>query len=110
MTRRIRALNGGRARIWWVHHGREAVRAAQLVAIMAAWLLVSHFDYQDQLDMERSARTEAEVQAEAATGFRRKLPRVTFVLDARTPEELQLRLAEIAGQLDGERANAWGRK
>lgn len=108
MTRRIRALNHGRARVWWVHHGREAVRAMQLTMVIVLWMIASHFSYQDELDMERAAREAAEARAEAAAGFERRLPPVTFVLEARTPQELELRLAEIAGELDAVRARRMG--
>ena len=104
MAKTIRALNGGRLRVWWVCNRQDAIRSVQLAAILGLWMLASHFDYRDQLDMAHSAREAAEARADEASGFERKLPRVTFVLDARTPEELKLRLAEIAGGLDGERA------
>lgn len=109
MRRRILGFNGGRARIWWVHHGQQAVRALQLIALICAYLAVSTFDHQDQLEQERSARaaaTEALRQERAARG----LPRTTFVIEAKTPQEASLKLAEIAGDLDGWRARNRGQK
>lgn len=112
MTRTIRSLNKGRARVWWVHHGREAKRAAQLVALVGLWILASTLDYRDQVQAERASRAELEREAReagaSAQGFSRRLPRITFVLEARTPEELELRLAEIAGKADGLRAELRG--
>lgn len=107
MTRAIRSLNKGRLRVWWVHHGPEAKRAGLLALLAAIYLLVSELDYRDQVELARLAGA-ASAQAEAPAGFARPLPRITFVLDARTPEELELRLAEIAGGADGWRAELRG--
>lgn len=108
MTRTIRSLNGGRARVWWVHRRQDALRALQLVVIVSAWLVVSEMDYRDRLDQERAAReaiaNELAGHRAAKEGFARRLPRTTFVIEAATPEELRMRLAEIAGDLDGARA------
>ena len=111
MTRRIRALSGGRARVWWVHRGQDVIRAAQLAVVVALWLLVSHYDYQDALDAERGAyeaiaqeRDALARQVEEMGAFSQQFPRVVFVVEARDRNELNIRLAEIAGDLDAARA------
>ncbi|MBL0142625.1 MAG: hypothetical protein IPP91_11130 [Betaproteobacteria bacterium] len=109
MSPRIRGLNRGRLRVWWITHRQDAIRAAQLVALVGCFLAVSAFDCQDQLDMERAAREDAQAQL-AAERSARALPRLTFVIDARTPAEAQVRLAEIASDADVQRLNLRGRK
>lgn len=106
MIARLKRLNGGRARVWWVHHGREAIRAAQLTAIVALYLAVSAFDYQDQLaqaEADRAAVAESLRQERIARG----LPRTTFVIEAATAAEAQIRLAQIAGDADAQRYRLW---
>lgn len=107
--KRLRCLASGRARIWWVTHRQDAIRATQLVAIVALYLLASTMDYQDQLDAERLAKEEAQlrlVEERALHG----IPNPAIVLDARTAERFGLRLAEIAGGLDSERYGLRGAK
>lgn len=107
MIARLKRLNGGRARIWWLHHGREAIRAAQLVAIVALYLAVSTFDYHDQLaqaEADRANVAETLRQERAVNG----MPRTAWIIEAKTPQEAQLRLAEIAGDLDTWRARNRG--
>lgn len=101
MTRRIRALNRGRVGVWWVTHRRDAIHAAQLMALVGLWLTASAFDYQDQLDAERTRRARAEAQlAAVAEQFGPPAPPTVFVVEARSPEELQRRLVEIGQDLD----------
>ena len=107
MTRAIRAFNKGRARIWWVHHGREATRAAQLTTLVALFIAASAFDYEDQLAMERSAREDAERQLADERALR-GIPNPAIVIDARNAERFGIRLAEIAGGLDAERQKLRG--
>ena len=105
-TRRLHALNHGRLRIWLIHHGQEAKNATYLVAIVAAFLAVSHFDYQDQVEAEKAARRDVAEQLRQEKAAR-ALPRTTFVIEAATPAEAQLRLAQIAGDADAERYRLW---
>lgn len=111
MTRRIRSLNGGRARVWWIHHGREAIRALQLAFLVACFLAVSHFDYQDQIDQARAAHAAIREQvARSEQVFGPPAPPTVFVLEARTVQDLDMRLAEIAGDLDTWRLKNRGRQ
>jgi len=91
-----------------LHRRGEALRAAQLIILVALWFFASTMDYNDQLNAERAAREDVEAelarQRAALQGFARPMPRTAFLLDARSEEELRQRLAEIAGDLDGERA------
>lgn len=107
--RSLRCLASGRARIWWVTHRQDAIRASQLVAIVGLYLLASTMDHQDQLEAERLAKEEAQlrlVEERALHG----IPNPAIVLDARTAEKFGLRLAEIAGGLDSERYGLRGAK
>lgn len=106
MTRRLRSLNGGRARIWWVHHGREAIRAIQLVAIVGLFLAASHFDYTDAIEAEKAAREDVAEQLRQER-IARRLERITFVIEASTPAEAQAKLAIIAGDADTQRYRLW---
>lgn len=99
MTRAIRSLNKGRARVWWVHHGREAIRAAQLTTLVACFIAVSSFDYQDQLEQERAAHAAVRQQLDEERAAR-GMPRTAWIIDATTPRKASERLAEIAGDLD----------
>ena len=104
VNKRIRSINGGRARIWWLHHGREAVRALQLITVIALFLFASTMDYRDQLEQANQAR---EVAARRLNQERisHGLPRTTFVIEAATPDDARKRIAEIAGDLDTWRYN-----
>lgn len=108
MTRAIRSINKGRARVWWIHHGQEAKNAAYLVAIVSIFLTVSHFDYADAIAAEKSAREEVEAQL-AMERAAKRLPRVAWVIESSDPG-VQMSLAEIAGALDVERAKMRGAK
>ena len=99
MTRAIRGFNKGRARVWWVHHGRDAMAAASLMAIVAIFLLVSHWDHQDALAAERAARAKLEAQFPTEQ-YGPPLPPTVFILEARDGAELDMRVAEIIGDLD----------
>lgn len=107
---RLKALNSGRLRVWYVTHREDAKASALLAIIVGLFLLVSHFDHQDALEQERIARRIAEERAAAAEGFAPELPRVAFVLDARTRQDLYDRLREIAGATDREAGELWRNK
>ena len=100
--KRLHALNAGRLRIWWLTHRQDAVRAAQLVTLVALFLTASSMDYQDQLDAERAAK-DAVAEQLAQDRAARELPRVTFVIDAASVAEAKKRLAEIEGAAMAER-------
>lgn len=111
MTKRLRALNSGRLRVWWVCHREQVRNHAALAAILGLWMLQSHFAYQDDLDLERAAREavtrqrdDLQKRVEDMGTFSQTFPRVAFVIEARDRAELDLRLAEIAGDLDAARA------
>lgn len=107
--KRLRSVNAGRLRIWWLTHRQDAVRAAQLVTLVALFLLASSMDYQDQLDAERAAAEAATAKLEAhrqAHG----LPRVTFVIDVPDIPAAKMRLAEIEGAVMAERYRMRGAK
>lgn len=109
MTRRLRALNGGRLRVWWLHHRRDAIGAAQLTAIVAIFLIVGHFDYQDQINAEKAAHRDV-AEALRQERIARTLPRTTYIIEAATPAEAQSKLAQIAGDADAERYRIWAVK
>ncbi len=102
MIARLKRVNGGRARVWWVHHHRDAIRAMQLTAIVGLFLFASTMDYQDQLDAERAARAQIaeDLRQEKVS---RQFPRTTFVIEARTPAEAYAKLSEITGDLETQR-------
>lgn len=108
MTRRLKSLNHGRARVWWIHHGQEAKNAAYLVAIVSIFLTVSHFDYADQVAQAEADRDAVAEQLRAERAAKR-LPRVAWVIESSDPG-VQMSLAEIAGALDVERAKMRGAK
>lgn len=106
MTRAIRSLNKGRARIWWLMHGQEAKNAAYLVAIVSIFLTVSHFDYADAVATEKAARADVEEQLRQER-LARALPRTIYIIEAATPAEAQVKFAQIAGNADAERYRIW---
>lgn len=109
MTRNIRALNRGRLYIWWVSRSRrrDLVVALQLLFVVAAFLAVSTWDYHDQLAYERFAKEDVQRILEEERRAR-ELPKTVYVIEAKTPEKAQERLAQIAGELDLERAKMKG--
>lgn len=94
MSMILRGAFGGKLRLWWHLHERENIRALQLAALVALYLLASHFDHQDQLAVERTARKAAEHQLWQRGAFSELAP-VTFLFTASTPEELQRRHDEV---------------
>lgn len=111
MTRTIRSLNKGRARVWWATHRQEAIRAAQLTTLVALFLTASTLDYQEQLDQERAALAAAREQLRDIAGtYGPPVPPTVFVIEARTPAELEMRLAEISRDLDVARSEMLGRR
>lgn len=109
MTRTIRSLNQGRYRIWWLTRSRrrDLVVALQLLFLVAAFLAVSTWDYQDQLEQERYAKEDvSRILAEERKA--RELPRTVYVIEAATPQQVAEKLAGIAGELDNERAKLRG--
>lgn len=99
MIPRLKALNKGRARVWWLTHGAKCIRTLQLVFLVVAFLFVSTMDYRDQVEAERAAHATVteELRQERAI---RSVPRTAWIVDARTPQEASTRLADIAGDLD----------
>lgn len=102
MIARLKALNKGRARVWWVHHGTTAVRTMQIVLLAFSFLAVSTWDYQDQLEAERAMHRDVAEQLRQEK-LARTLQRTVFVIEAATPAAAELKLAEIAGDMDVER-------
>ena len=102
MTRAIRSINKGRARIWWLMHGQEAKNAAYLVAIVSIYLAVSSSDYRDQVAQAEADRDNVAEQLREERAAR-GLPRTTFVIEAATPSEAQSKLAQVAGDADAMR-------
>lgn len=104
MTRRIRGINGGRARVWWVCNRQDVRNHALFAAVVGLWLLASHFDHQDALNAERAARESAEARAvQVDEWFGPPAPPVVILLEARNRGELDNKLIEIAGYLDVQR-------
>jgi hypothetical protein len=106
---RLHSIFSGRLRIWWLTHRQDAVRAAQLVALVALFLTASTMDYQDQLDAERSAKAAVDEQlAQERAG--RSIPSTVYMIEARTPAEAKMKLAEIEGAVMAERYRMRGAK
>lgn len=105
-TRRLHALNSGRFRVFWLHHGQEAKNAAYLVAIVAIFLTASHMDYQDAVNAEKAARADVEQQLRQER-IARALPGTVYIIEAATPAEAQSKFARIAGGADAERYRLW---
>lgn len=102
MTKSLRGAFSGRLRVALITHRRDFIGALSLVALVGCYLLVSHWDNDDRLREERSARKHAEAALQDATAYA-SVPKVTFIIQAGTPRELSLRLAEISGHLDAAR-------
>lgn len=105
--RTLRSMGRGRLRVWWMTYRHQAVLALQVVFIVWAYLIVSTMDYHDQVAAERAAKQDV---AKALDDERssRKLPPTVWLIEAQTPEKAQQRLAQIAGQLDLDRARMRG--
>ncbi len=106
---RLKGLCGGRLRIWWVTHRVDAIRTLLLTTLVGLYLLASTLDHQDRLDAAEAAREDA-IAMLAEDRAIRGLPNPAIVLDAENARRYGLRLSEIAGGLDTERAQLRGRK
>ncbi len=109
MPRRLRALNGGRFTVWWVTNRVDAIRTLLLTTLVGLYLLASTLDHRDQLDAAEAAREEAVATLHEERALR-GLPNPAIVLDAENARRYGLRLSEIAGGLDVERAQIRGRR
>lgn len=80
-----------------------------LLWVLAAVLLLGWLDEMDNADywQKEAARASAEVARRDAL---ESLPNPAIVLDARTAEKFGLRLADVAGGIDGVRARMRGAK
>ena len=109
MNRALHRLTQGRLRIWLLTHRQDAIRAAQLVTLVVLFLTASTMDYQDQLDAERAAHREV-AQTLAQERAARALPPTLYMIEARTPAEARLKMAEIEGAAMAERYRLRGAK
>lgn len=109
MTRRIRALNQGRYRVWSLTRSRrgDLVIAAQVLFVVAAFLAVSTWDYRDQLAHERYAKADVQRMLDEEKAAR-AAPPTFWLVEAKTPEAAQEKLAQISGQIDKEREKMKG--
>jgi len=105
--RGIKAMARGKLRVWWLTNRHQAILALQVVFVVWAYLIASTMDYHDQVAAERSAKEQV---ARALQDERnaRNLPPTVWLIEAKTPEKAQERLAQIAGQLDLDRARLRG--
>ena len=90
-------------------HGQQFRLALSLVALVVIFGVVGHFDYADQLEQERADKREVAEQLRQERSAR-MLPNTVFILEARTAEQAQVRLAEIASDLDVQRLKLKGAK
>lgn len=74
-----------------------------LLWVLAAVLALGWIDSMDNADFWRQEAMKQTAENERRTALE-SLPNPAIVLDAATAEKFGLRLAEIAGGLDGERA------
>ena len=102
----LRPWFGGRSRIWWLTHREQFRLVLSVCALVLCLGLVGRWDYEDQVAMERSRADKAEASLNAV----HPLPPTTFIIEARTPAEAREKLADLAGQLDMQRAALKGAK
>lgn len=105
--RTIKAMGRGKLRVWWLTHRHQAILALQVVFVVWAYLIASTMDYNDQVAAERAAKEQVARTLQDERNAR-TLPSTVWLIEAQTPEKAQQRLAQIAGQLDMERAKLRG--
>lgn len=93
--RKLHALAGGRARVWWLTHRHEA-RTAGLFLILSA-LFVGYSEV--RLFAERGEKNEL-VKMLGDERVARVLPNTVYIIEAATVSKAQEKLARIAGELD----------
>lgn len=112
---RIGSVSGGRLRLWQLKHSRDLRNHALLCGIFLVVAAVGTLEFRDKLREARVANEQLTMKCatlqermEDMDSFSQRFPRVTFVIEARNPEELHMRLAEIAGDLDAVRVRNRG--
>lgn len=101
--RTLHRINKGRFWVWWLTHKEQVRLMLTLGFLVLALGVVGRWDYEDQLEAEKLAHQQVQRQL-AGEMAARKLPNTVYLLEARTAEEAQIKLAKIAGELDMERA------
>lgn len=102
MIRRLKAVAGGRLRIWQITHRRQFWREAVLAATVLGFMGAMSSSYRSTIESLRANGASAEAEIKRLRGMG-PLPPVTFVIEARSLEELKVKLAGIADFADKER-------
>ena len=101
---KLKSLNKGRVRIWWLTHNHRPVLAAILIAAIAS--LVFYYELRLQEERKVSALANDLLKAEQVA---RGLPKTMFLIEASTIPQAQNKLAKVSNDLDLAR-HGMGRK
>lgn len=98
----LRRMFGGKFRVWQLTHGHRFRLIGLVFVLLCLFLLVGYFDWRDMEQKVELHRQRAE-QLQRGQDAMKQLPKTVFIIEAATPDELALKLARIAGQLDAQR-------
>lgn len=100
--RRLRKLWDGKFHIWCLTHGHRFRLVGLVLVLLGLFLLAGYFDWQDLHGKAERYRKRVEMlqrEKEVAN----QLPKTVFIIEAATPDELMVKMARIAGDLDVQR-------
>ena len=100
--RRLRSVWRGKFRVWCITHGHRFRLYGLVLFLALLFLLMGYFDWREMHNRAEMYRQHAE-QLQHDQEVMSQLPKTVFVIEAATPAELSLKLANIAGRLDAER-------
>lgn len=95
-------LTQGRARLFWLTYSQHVWGALAGIVLVFCLGIVGHYDYQDQLELERLKAERSAQHLRNCEAIRKTStgPKTIFLIEAGSPQEANEKLAVIAGSLD----------
>lgn len=100
--RKLRRIWSGKFRVWCITHGHRFRLVWLMLVLLCLFLLAGYLDWRDMEERVRTHKKRAD-HLQQEQDVMKGLPKTVFVIEAATPDELALKLARIAGDLDAQR-------